>query len=189
MTNIQIFGFAPSTYVRTARMICVELGIDHELTPLAFKEPSHLELHPFGKMPVMRHGDVTLFETLAIAAYLTTAFGGSLVPKDRLENALMMQWISAANDAIYGPVVGLTHEDEPSAAALEDATARLGVLDRALADREHLASEALTLADLFAYPMVDHTARKLRDVVEPHKNLTRWRATIANRNSAKKTAP
>ena len=33
-------------------------------------------IHPFGKMPVLRHGDFTLCESKAIATYLDRAFDG-----------------------------------------------------------------------------------------------------------------
>ncbi len=56
MTTMTLHGFAPSTYTRTCRMAALEKGVDHDLVPVAYGEPSHLALHPFGKMPAMSHG-------------------------------------------------------------------------------------------------------------------------------------
>jgi glutathione S-transferase len=52
-------------------------------------------------MPVMRHGDVELFESKAIAAYLDRRFPGPTVfPSDPLLGALTEQWVSLVNTVI-----------------------------------------------------------------------------------------
>lgn len=76
MPDIEIHGFAQSTYVRTARMVCVEKGASHELVSLDFRSDPHRALHPFLRMQIIRCGDVLLLETLAIASYLDDTIGG-----------------------------------------------------------------------------------------------------------------
>ena len=50
------------------------------------KKPEHLARHPYGRIPAMRHGDVELFESTAICAYVNGAFDGpSLVPGEYME--------------------------------------------------------------------------------------------------------
>ena len=45
--------------------------------------PELRAIHPFGKMPVLRHGDVELCESKAIATYLDRSFPGpSIFPSD-----------------------------------------------------------------------------------------------------------
>ena len=76
MSNITIYGVAPSTYARTARMAFHEKGVAHEFEEVDFTSGEHKKLHPFGKVPAMRHGDLVLYETLAIGTYADTAFDG-----------------------------------------------------------------------------------------------------------------
>src|SRR3954462_7510052 len=65
-------------------------------------KPDHLALHPFNRVPILRHGDLTIYETSAIAAYADEAFGGaSLTPKDVKARARMNQWIGAVNSYYY----------------------------------------------------------------------------------------
>jgi len=45
MTPIKIFGFAASTYVRTARLVCLEKDVPYELLALEFGAASHRALH------------------------------------------------------------------------------------------------------------------------------------------------
>lgn len=191
MAQLTLYGFPPSTYTRTARLVCEEAGAPYRLEPLEFKQPSHFALHPFGRMPVLEHDSARLFETLAVTTYVDDAFNdGALQPKDAKARAGMLQWISAAVDYVYPDVVGaLTHEGEPSAEALETARGHLTTLDAALAGSPFLAGHELTLADLFVFPMVEYAHGKVGDqLVRGLPNLQKWRRSIADRKSVRQTA-
>src|ERR1700726_1966944 len=98
MSKVEIIGFAPSTYVRVVRMVCEEKGIDYELRPLPPHSPDVVAVHPFGKIPVMRHGDFSLCESKAIATYLDLTFPGpKLIPTEPRQAALTEQWGSLVN--------------------------------------------------------------------------------------------
>ncbi|HLK82273.1 MAG TPA: glutathione S-transferase N-terminal domain-containing protein [Xanthobacteraceae bacterium] len=79
MSSVEIIGFAPSTYVRAARMVCEEKASPYELKASPPHSPEVAAIHPFGKIPVMRHGDFALCESKAIATYLDLAFPGPLL--------------------------------------------------------------------------------------------------------------
>jgi glutathione S-transferase len=74
MLKPEIIGATRSSYTRVVRMACEEKGIDYLLTEVELGAPEIFTIHPFGKMPVMRHGDVALFESKAIATYLDRSF-------------------------------------------------------------------------------------------------------------------
>lgn len=193
MSSVEIFGFAPSTYVRTARMVCAEKGIGHTLSPLEFRADSHAKLHPFLKMPAMRHGEVHLFESLAIAAYVDAAFDGpNLQSTDARTQGTIMQWAGAAMDYGYQDLVQphLT-EGEPDAEQQEAENRDLALLDRQLKQSDFLAGSSLTLADLFWLPMVAfgwdrHSAG---DLAKRYPNLASWYDRLSQRESFKATAP
>jgi len=65
MARPEIIGSARSTYTRVVRMVCEEKRIDYDLTECALGAPELRAIHPLGKMPVLRHGDVKLFESKA----------------------------------------------------------------------------------------------------------------------------
>ncbi len=76
-----VYGFEESTYVRTVRMVLAEKGAEHDLVPVNIMEgegaqPEHLARHPFGKIPVLDHGDLRLFETGTITRYLNDTLPG-----------------------------------------------------------------------------------------------------------------
>jgi len=156
MSQPKIFGFAGSTYARTVLFAAAEKGVACTLEPLEFRSDAHRALHPFAKMPAMRHRDIQLFETAAIAVYLDEAFDGpSLLPATALDRATIWQWISAANAYFYPAFVGATlAEGGHDAGALEERGRSLTLLADALRGRSYLVGDALTLADLFVAPML-----------------------------------
>src|SRR5438045_8683650 len=55
-------------------------------------------IHPLGKIPALRHGDLTLAESRAMCFYIDHAFDGPpLVSRDPAEGARAEQWISIVN--------------------------------------------------------------------------------------------
>ena len=187
MDKITLYGFAPSTYTRTARMAAHEKGVAADLMPIAYGKPEHLALHPFGKMPAMRHGDVTLFETLAIVSYVDDTFPGpALIPNDAVPRAETLSAVSVALDYAYRPVVHTrTDGDAFDADDLAAADRVLDWLERRIADTGHAAAGAFTAADLFFAPMVDYHRGKTGENMTLGKrpNLGRWFKAMSERPS------
>lgn len=191
MSIIKIHGFPQSTYVRTACMACIEKGVDYEVVPLAFREPSHAALHPFLRMPAMENGAVALFETLAIASYIDEAFDGpSLQPSNPVDAARMRQWISAGIDYLYEDLVGAgLSGDDVTAEALAKADKDLAILDDALADAPYLSGQSVSLADLFVAPMIAYgcVSERAAALVDSKPNLAAWRERMFQRDCFKAT--
>jgi glutathione S-transferase len=69
--------------VWAVRIAATEKGVPYKFTPLRPNTPEVGAIHPFSKIPVMRHGDFELFESKAIATYIDRAFDGPpLIPAD-----------------------------------------------------------------------------------------------------------
>lgn len=176
MSDVLIYGIIRSTYVRSARWALEEKGVPYRLVapgegnPLAaVKEAPHLARHPFGKIPALEHGAVTLYETAAITQYTDEAFEGpALQPSDVLERAEMRQWISVANSYLDPALMGayvfnyVRANMEPEKADIEPALPQMDycfkVLDQALEGRDYLAADHLTLAEIIIAPMAGAAA-------------------------------
>jgi glutathione S-transferase len=61
MQRVQIIGAPFSSYVWIVRMALEEKQVPYDLIPERMHSAEVLPIHPFGKIPVMRHGDVTLW--------------------------------------------------------------------------------------------------------------------------------
>jgi glutathione S-transferase len=70
----------------------------------AMKEPAHLALHPFGKIPTFEEGDLVLFETGAIILHIAEHHVG-LLPKDANARARAIVWMFAAVNTVEPPIL------------------------------------------------------------------------------------
>lgn len=166
MADITLYGVPHSNFVRACAMTAAEKGAtyDQELTEFRdMRSPALLAMAPFGKVPAMRHGEVVLFESLAIMRYIDLTFGerDALQPADPLERIRMDQWFNAVMGTVDRHVVrdwalefpfpsGPDGKpDEAKIARSKKAVARdLKILERELADRDYLVGGALSLADI-----------------------------------------
>lgn len=192
MGKVEIFGFTGSTYVRTAILACIEKGVPFVLSPVEYGQASHLALHPYGKMPAMRHGDLDLYETAAIAVYVDEAFAGApLQPAAPAERAAMWQLVSAANAYMYGSFVqAMAGNDKPSGIS-DDARRSFDVLERAASESRYLIGDAPTLADLFVMPMIGFYVRMVdggEGVLQRWPHVAAWFKRMTTRASAVQAA-
>src|SRR3954471_15148299 len=101
MPALEIIGAPQSNYVWAVRMVCEEKGVPYEHKAERPHTPEVDAIHPFGKIPVMRHGDVMLCESRAICLYVDRAFEGpALIPADPARAAEIEQWISIVNTTV-----------------------------------------------------------------------------------------
>lgn len=168
MPNLQIIGGPASNFVWTCRIACAEKGVPYELVPVMPHTPEVDAIHPFGKVPAMRHGEVSLCESRAIIAYVDRAFAGPpLVPADAAAAARIEQWVSIVATTIdplwlrrYAAAYILpgTPDRSPNRTAIDAALplmeAQFAVMDRTVAGDGHLAGPGFTLADIYFLPIL-----------------------------------
>ena len=172
MPALEIIGAPQSNYVWVVRMVCEEKGVPYEHKPDRPHSPAIDAIHPFGKVPVMRHGDVTLCESKAIATYIDRVFDGpKVIPEEPKAAAQVEQWVSLGNTEfdklmIRQYVVGYAFPKEPGkpdmaaiGAAAEKMKPQVQILDRAVAGTGHLVGDSLTLADINILPMLFYANR------------------------------
>ena len=171
MAAITVFGFEYSTFVQIVRLVLTHKDVPytfHDLEP-DMGGPKHLALHPFDRVPILRHGDFTVYETSAIVTYLEEVFPTPALRPDTAEGrALMNQWISAVNSYYYHymiyhvsherrvfPELGIEPDEKVVAHALPKVETCLRVMERELSHgKEFLLGAQLTLADFYMLPMI-----------------------------------
>lgn len=195
MPQVTVFGFARSTYVKIVQLILTEKGVDYQFhdTESEMYLPVHLDRHPFGRVPVLQHGDFILYETSAIAAYVEEVFAGpKLTPEEPRQRARINQWISNLNDYFYPqmiyrigherlvyPELGIAGSDAIVESALPHATRALEVMAKELADgRQFITGDRVTLADFFLLPTLFAFALtpEGRKLMPQFPAIERWKA-------------
>jgi glutathione S-transferase len=205
MPKPEIIGSARSTYTRVVRMVCEEKGIDYVLTERMLGAPELRAIHPLGKMPVLRHGDVELFESKAIATYLDRSFAGAqLFPSDPRLLALTEQWVSLVNTAmdrtlirtfLLAYIVPKTSDGKPDREAIDAVMPmvreQLRILDRAVAGSGYLVGDFFTFADINLLPILHRVGQfpEGAEALAAATNLASYYETHAARPSFTRTMP
>jgi glutathione S-transferase len=155
-----------SVYLWTATLAAEEKGVAWSVNVIEAGSDAHRALNPFAKSPVLEHGDVRLYETLAIAHYLDRAFDGpALQPGDALGQARVLRWASLVNAFVFPtltngiakerllvPMQGGTADEVRVAEAVKEAELQFGVISADLDEHFFLAGETLSIADCFLFP-------------------------------------
>ena len=144
----------PRGFVRDLRLrwACEEAGLAYSVRTVPFKDrgPDHWARQPFAQVPFLTDGEVELFESGAGLLHLARK-SELLMPRDPVGEAQVLQWTIAALNSIE--MVSVPWWFLEVTGAKENnltgwLTSRLDHLERVLGEREWLAADRFTVADL-----------------------------------------
>jgi glutathione S-transferase len=205
MTEFILHGIPGSPYVRSALLGLEEKRVDYRLAAMpmgSVRSPEHLGRNPFGRIPVLDHGDFRLYETQAILRYLDDLYPEpAWQPREARARARMNQlagicdWyvmpdISASitwERMVKPMLLGGTPDEAKIAAALPKAETSVRAIESLMAE-PYLAGEALSLADLMLAPHLSYFAATPEGCeIMGQGKLTRWLARMEARPSMQRT--
>jgi glutathione S-transferase len=205
MAKVELIGPAPSTYTRVARMVCEEKNIPYELKQMPPHSPDVDAIHPFGKVPVMRHGDFELCESKAIATYLDLSFPGpKLIPTEPRRAALTEQWVSLVNTKMDGTLVRTYllnyifpkgSDGKPDRSVIDAVVPavkdEIDLLDRTIAKNGFLAGDSFTVADINVMPILAYLRNfpESGAAIAAAKSLSAYFDRLSARPSFQNTVP
>lgn len=150
------------------------------------QRPDYLAVNPNGKVPALEDGEVKLWESHAIMAYLALKAGSDLWPSDPLEQIEVMKWLNwdtahfsrHAGRLFFERYIKVKFSlGEPNPAEIEDATGFFkrfaGVLDAHLEGKSHIVAERLTIADFAVAAFLPH-AQEAQLPLEGCGEVQRW---------------
>jgi glutathione S-transferase len=194
MSEFIVHSIPGSPFGRAVLIALEEKSAPYRVCPVApvnLRAAPHLARHPFGRVPVLEHGDFHLYETQAILRYLdrvlpqpplTPAAPRAAARMDQLMN--VNDWYlfhGVANVIAFQRIVaprlmGRTPDEAAIAAALPRARQVLGGLAGLLGTQPYFAGDAVTLADVLLAPQLDFLQQtpEWHALGAPHENLRRW---------------
>jgi glutathione S-transferase len=148
----------PRGYVRDFRVrwALEEAGLPYRVAgvPFANRGPDHFAHQPFGQVPWLTDGDMSIFESGAILLHLG-ALSERLLPADPRDRNTAIEWLFAALNSVEMAVMpmvifrfsGVTSETPAWAPFNNFLQARLGHIEPVLAQRTWLAGQ-FSIADI-----------------------------------------
>ncbi|UQY35486.1 glutathione S-transferase [Pseudomonas fulva] len=151
-----------SGHAHRAVLFASLLGLKPELVEVdlaggANKQPEFLALNPFGQVPVLDDDGVVVADSNAILVYLAKKTGRTdWLPEDPAGAAAVQRWLSvAAGELAYGPcaarLITVFGADFNAEEVIARAHVLLARLERHLSDRQWLAADHPTIADVALY--------------------------------------
>ena len=192
---MKLYHAAQTRSVRP-RWLLEEIGAPYTLVRLDMskgehKSPEYMKIHPHGAVPALVDGDLTLFESAAICAYLADKF-----PEKHMAPAvgtpargLYYQWMFYTMATLEPPVIEVVlhtvmlPEAQRSAAAAEAGRTKFAqvaqVLEQALAGKSFILGDQFSVADV----MIGSTLgwAQMMGILSGHPVLEAYVARLATR--------
>ena len=195
-------GYRFSVYTRAARIALAEKGVGFDYVEHDPFAAGAAGPHPFGRVPVLRHGDFEVYETAAIIGYIDDGFDGpGLMPEGARAVARVAQVTGMVDAYGYWPLVRQVYSHavfRPAvgeAVSVETLAEGLTAAPRVLAALEDVAGEGLVLnrtmtrADCLLAPMVAAftSAPQGAEMLAGYPALSEWWGWVRARESVRGT--
>ena len=186
---IRLYRHPLSGHCHRVELMLSLLGLPFEAVDVAFGpsgtgSPAFLARNPFGQVPAIEDGGLTLADSNAILVYLCRRYdaSGAWLPADPATAGRVQGWLSvAARQLAEGPAtarVGNLFQvaiDRDKAHGI--ARTLFGIVDARLAADPYLAGAAPTIADIAHYAYTAHAPEG--DVsLEPYPHIRAWLARV-----------
>jgi len=203
MKLFTVHSIPGSPFGRAVLIALEEKGAPYRLAAVApgsLQTEAHRARHPFGRIPVLEHGDFSLYETQAILRYIDRLVPHpALTPAEPKAAGLMDQLMNVSDWYLFQGVgnviafqrlvrprlLGLPADEAAIAAALPGARVVFDALERALRDHDFFAGGQLSLADVLLAPQLDFMAQtpEWEPLTTRHPRLRDWMTRMNARAS------
>ena len=207
MSEFIVHGIPGSPYGRAVLIALEEKGARYRFQPVApgtLRTPGHLALHPFGRVPVLEHGQFRLYETAAILRYLERVLPAPLLVPTNAEAAARVDQLMNINDwylfqgpgnvigfqRVVGPkLLGVDPDEAAIEAVLPKAHVVFEEISAHLGTERYLTGDAFTLADIMVATQMDFLQQtpEWEPLTAQRTNLREWLARVNARPSLKAT--
>ncbi|OVA14842.1 Glutathione S-transferase [Macleaya cordata] len=207
---LKVYGIPMSTATACVLTCLVEKGVEYELVLVDLskgehKSPPFLSKNPFGQIPAMEDGTVSLFESRAITGYVAHKYRGTgtdLFRHDKLEEAAMVGvWIEVESQQFSPPMCTIIyqyfithfHGKTPDQSIIDENLKKLGavldVYEARLTNSKFLACNSFTLADLHHLPYIYYLMKTpWADLISSRPHVKAWWEDISARPAFVKVA-
>ncbi|GJN31894.1 hypothetical protein PR202_gb20349 [Eleusine coracana subsp. coracana] len=205
MAPMKVYGWAVSPWMARALVCLEEAGAEYEIVPMSrcggdHRQPEHLARNPFGEIPVLEDGELTLYQSRAIARYVLRKYKPELLRDGDLEGSAMVdQWLEVEahhveptlwpiiRHCIIGQYVGRARDQGVVDENLAKLRKVLEVYEARLSMSKYLAGDDVTAADLCHFGFMRYfMATEYAGVVDANPHVKAWWDMLLARPSVQK---
>ncbi|XP_062208431.1 glutathione S-transferase 4-like [Phragmites australis] len=209
MAPMKVYGWIVSPWMARVLVCLEEVGAEYEVVAMSrsggdHRRPEHLARNPFGEIPVLEDGDLTLYQSRAIARYILRKYKPELLREgDLAESAMVDVWVDVeahqlvpvlrpiVMHCIINPHIGCDREQGVVDENLGKLRALLEVYEARLSGSggraEHLVGDAVSLADLSHFGFMRYfMATEYASVVDAYPRVKAWWDELLARPSVQK---
>ncbi len=171
--EIKLHGYKYSVYTRIARTVLHLKEVEYqtvEVDPFDEISPDYRAMNPFGRVPVLEHGSMVLFETGAVTRYIDRTFLGPVLQPVHTDALARMDQVMSVIDnyaywplvrqvfsqAFFRPFIGETCDKAEVLAGLTASETALEFFEKVAVEGFFLNGDSITLADCHLAPMIDY---------------------------------
>jgi glutathione S-transferase len=201
MADLEFYSAVLCPFAHRSRLALLEKGVPFKLIEIdLYNKPANFkDISPYGKVPVLKHGDNRVWESAIINEYLDEAFPEHpLLPKEPIERAQARIWINFADTQLFTTTHKLlsSRDPQPSAEGLKELAGHLQFIEEGLQtlskEGSYWLGSAISLVDLTYYPWFEQWAvlAHYRGFQFPDglDRLKQWWKSVAARDSVRAIA-
>ncbi len=104
---MKLYDAPQSGNCHKVRMLLSFLGLTYETVPVdsrgdGTRKPDFLRLNPRAQIPVLEDGDMVVWDSQAILAYLARQYGGETwMPLDTVTLTRILQWLAVSENELF----------------------------------------------------------------------------------------
>ncbi|XP_076889018.1 glutathione S-transferase APIC-like [Bidens hawaiensis] len=198
---LKLYGSLGSESTQRVQACLYEKEVDFEFVIVdtaagEHRTPQFLKLSPFGEVPVLEDGDVTLFESRAITRYIANKYEGKgteLITKDPIKLAIQTVWMDSETQRFDPHFLKLNQATMQGGGDVREYENKLekvlDVYEQRLRESKYLAGDCFTLADLHHLPGVYFLrSTKAKGWFRGRPHVRAWAADILSRPAWVKVA-
>ncbi|NBP13199.1 hypothetical protein EBU95_02245 [bacterium] len=198
MVALTLYGNENAMCTQKVMILLEELNLKYTFKSVDLKkgeqkEPEYLKMQPFGKVPVIKYGDETVFESRSILRYI--ALNNNAL-HDLLGDVYVDVWMEAESQNFNPHISKIIYEkmfkgERPDEAViaqhLQSLERVLDVYNERLGQVDYIGGNSFSIADISHIPYI-HTFLKIgyKSVLKSRPNVYNWLKRIMRRDSVKK---
>uniref|UniRef100_A0A0D9V120 glutathione transferase n=1 Tax=Leersia perrieri TaxID=77586 RepID=A0A0D9V120_9ORYZ len=208
MAPMKVYGWVLSPWMLRVLVCLEEVGAEYEVVPMSrsggdHRRPEHLARNPFGEIPVLEDGDLTLYQSRAIARYILRKYKPELLglgEDGTLEEAAMVDvWVDVEAhqientlmpillNCIVNKFIGRDRDQAAVDESVQKLEKLLAVYETRLSGSKYLAGDRISFADLSHFSCMRHfIVTEYAGVIDAYPHVKAWWEALLARPSVKK---